>query len=852
MANGDRYSAARSMPNLAKHRYAALVFAMLAVLAIVFGACGNKEGTSSTRTAQTQVDAGLPPPPPEPEATCVEDPGSLLPAEMQNLPIQYVFVLMQENRSFDSYFGRFQDYLRDVVNRKDPRIAEGGIDVPGKPFELRDPCDKDQQDQVGTAEPNALQYNPRNDAPFNPAVAGAPPATKAEKHYWQHAKAPLQQCVSDTCHEWWCSHLEWDSGRMDGFFQANDKFTEGGEPMAPPTELSGNRGMYYYDQTDIPFYYALADEFAIADHYYASLLGPTWPNRDYLYGATSRGLVSNSNDNYDDPINFGMYAGEVAANPPVRNAPNGTPLNTIYDAMEAFGAQYTQWVRTRYNVTAAKWGTWYGQSGVVPMQTTKNYNSPDNGFERHVQTENTAVMGLLASGTAATAIRPQGVSRTNPDGSESEFGLNEINFIDPDYLEDVNGEDEHPPGEPRMGQRFVYDVVRVLQANREVWKRSVLFIVYDEGGGFYDHVAPPKACPPDDHPPLYTGPYGPHGKGVSAGTDPMYAGAFDRYGGRVPLIVVSPWANHRYVSHVTYDHTSITRFIEGRFGLPALTKRDANANPLLDFFDFKDAGAKLGGGAPGWGAESSVAGPFPSAPGDNPKSGAMTSAEAVRWYPGTVPDDQRTMKANPACLGAYPPAPAMGSPTALGATVYDIVQGWSKGIAPPPSYKADESRPFSFVAPAGTGTLQADTGTCTTQQIRVKVVTTISGDPNDPLADPLLNVDVLIGGTVAHIPDNDDLARVTVPAGGSVVKFPKSSGLDDMMGKPIFKVGSVNVSETKGNIPSKRCAPLSQEGDVPVIFDPASFNPNALSEYEIGVRIVPFDAGPLKNPDNCP
>jgi hypothetical protein len=315
-------------------------------------------------------------------------------------------------------------------------------------------------------------------------------------------------------------------------------------------------------------------------------------------------------------------------------------------------------------------------------------------------------------------------------------------------------------------------------------------------------------------------------------------------------LVVSPWANHQYVSHGTYDHTSITRFIEGRFGLPALTRRDANANPLLDFFDFKDPGAKLGGAGP-WGTENSVAGPFPSAPGDNPKSGAMTSADAVRWYPGIVPDDQRSMKANPECLAAYPPSTGI-SPTALGATVYDAIQGWSKGIAPPPSYDADVSRPFSFIAPTGSRTMQADTGTCTTQQVRVKVITTASNDPNDPIAQPIYKVDVLIGGTVAHIPENDDIARVIVPPGGSVVKFPIANGLDDKEGKPVFKVGSVNVNETKGSVPLKRCAPLSQEGDVPVNFDPASFNPNALSEYEIGVRIVPFDASPLKNPDKCP
>ena len=107
------------------------------------------------------------------------------------------------------------------------------------------------------------------------------------------------------------------------------------------------------------------------------------------------------------------------------------------------------------------------------------------------------------------------------------------------------------------------------------WSASAFFLTYDEHGGFYDHVAPPPAVPPDDIPPM-----------LHPGDTPA---AFDRYGVRVPAIVVSPFAKRHYVSHVVYDHTSILRFIETRFGLPALTRRDAAASPMLDFFDFAHA-----------------------------------------------------------------------------------------------------------------------------------------------------------------------------------------------------------------------------------------------------------------------
>ena len=106
------------------------------------------------------------------------------------------------------------------------------------------------------------------------------------------------------------------------------------------------------------------------------------------------------------------------------------------------------------------------------------------------------------------------------------------------------------------------------------WSNTVIFLTYDEHGGYFDHVPPPAACLPDDIPP-----------DLQAGDEP---GAFDRYGIRVPMVAVSPFSKKAFVSHVTYDHTSILRFIENRFDLPALTNRDANADPMLDLFDFEN------------------------------------------------------------------------------------------------------------------------------------------------------------------------------------------------------------------------------------------------------------------------
>jgi phospholipase C len=149
--------------------------------------------------------------------------------------------------------------------------------------------------------------------------------------------------------------------------------------------------------------------------------------------------------------------------------------------------------------------------------------------------------------------------------------LPSVTFIDPLLGElGIGREDFGAVGDIQFGDDFLVHLVEAL-ARSATWPRTALFITFAEDGGFYDHVAPPVACAPD---------------GISPSLDPGDTpGGFDRLGFRVPLVVVSPWARPGFVSHETYDHTSILRFIESRFHLPALGARDANANPLSAIFD---------------------------------------------------------------------------------------------------------------------------------------------------------------------------------------------------------------------------------------------------------------------------
>jgi phospholipase C len=145
--------------------------------------------------------------------------------------------------------------------------------------------------------------------------------------------------------------------------------------------------------------------------------------------------------------------------------------------------------------------------------------------------------------------------------------LPQFTFIDPNYVTTS----EENPQDIQVGEQFVAQVVNAL-ISAPTWKSTALFLTFDEHGGYYDHVPPPPAIKPDSIAPL-----------LRPGDAP---GAYDRYGFRVPLITVSPWARRGYVSTVTQDHTSIDAFIERKWNLPAMTFRDANANPMTDYFDF--------------------------------------------------------------------------------------------------------------------------------------------------------------------------------------------------------------------------------------------------------------------------
>jgi phospholipase C len=127
-------------------------------------------------------------------------------------------------------------------------------------------------------------------------------------------------------------------------------------------------------------------------------------------------------------------------------------------------------------------------------------------------------------------------------------------------------------GDVSIGEAYAARIIDAVLTS-PTWSRTAMFLVYDEHGGWYDHVPPKPAVRPDKVPPEITVP-------------PDQPGSYDYTGFRVPCVVISPFAKQDFVSHVVHDHTSITKFVEAKWNLPTMTYRDANARDMLEFFDF--------------------------------------------------------------------------------------------------------------------------------------------------------------------------------------------------------------------------------------------------------------------------
>ncbi|HEY2161128.1 MAG TPA: alkaline phosphatase family protein [Solirubrobacteraceae bacterium] len=279
------------------------------------------------------------------------------------------------------------------------------------------------------------------------------------------------------------------------------------------SEMVGAVAMGYWTGEDLPFTYDLANKFAIGDRWFCSCLAQTHPQRRYLIAATSSGMT-------DD---VGTGPGNI-----VPDGSLGAPANgTIFDRLETAGI------------------SWADYNASFPTGATMELYPPnDAAFSK---TNAPPIDQFFTDAKAGT--------------------LPAFSLLDPDY----GNQSQENPQNVIVGEAFLAKVVNALGTS-PLWRKTLLILMYDEHGGYYDHVPPPVALAPDAIPPQVQP------------TESSYDG-FARYGFRVPSVLVGPYVKPGYVSSVVYDHTSVLAFLERKWNLQSMTYRDANANDLLDFLD---------------------------------------------------------------------------------------------------------------------------------------------------------------------------------------------------------------------------------------------------------------------------
>ena len=497
---------------------------------------------------------------------------TVIPAGSVNA-IQHVILMLQENRSFDHYFGMLNPY----------RKANGwNMGDDGKDYEVDGIDDKlntiANQDDEGTA---------------------------------YHPFKLRSTCIDDESSAWLESYGDvnrWDFSTsrkiaMDGFVHIAEGFANNclntGSCSGNFTDTTGERAMGYYDQDFLNYYYYMASQFAVSDRWFSPISSKSIPNRIATFtGGTTQGLVFDPGSN------------------------DHLPQLNIANIFQSLDTAKVSW-KVYYTVTqdlclASNPCSTTDPNGNYPATTFSTlsysykylYQNPTHA----ACTGTTKASSVVGDSANSFCIDPNHIAPLSQYYTDLKNGtLPSFAFIESGS--GVN--DEHPGSGNSIltGQSAVAAIVNGLMTSTS-WKNSVFFFSFDEGGGPYDHVPPvpnhsnqntdaslgaipdisaiavnpdsykpclPSGGVPTTHCDLVSG-----DPGTKSGDAATVYGFAAQSGFRVPNMIISPFTRRHYVSHTPIDHTAIIKFVESRFinSSAHLTARDAAQTNLLEFFDF--------------------------------------------------------------------------------------------------------------------------------------------------------------------------------------------------------------------------------------------------------------------------
>ncbi|WP_408902241.1 phosphocholine-specific phospholipase C [Neokomagataea tanensis] len=386
--------------------------------------------------------------------------------------VEHVVILMQENRSFDHYFG----CLRGVRGYGDPRPAR----------------------------------MPDGDNVFA-QKAGSGQTVMPFRLNTVHTSSA---CIASLDHSWKGSQTAWNE--WDCWVPHKTEMTMG-----------------HFTREDIPYYYALAEAFTICDSYHCSIFGPTNPNRLYLFSGTN-GLTHR----YD-----GLQA--------ITNVDDGNETADIRLENPSFTP--FQWVSYAEDLQEAgvSWKVYqeYDNFGDNPLASFKAFRGVKPGSWQYQRGRS-----IVEGSNKHNAETSEG--RFLVEAFERDIALGKLPQVS--WIVPSAALSEHPNAPPGFGEHLISRLMDVFSRHPDVWSKTVFILNYDENDGFFDHIpAPVPALRASE------------GFSTVSVEGESYHGVPVGLGPRVPAMIISPWSKGGRVNSELFDHTSVLRFLEKRFGVPA-------------------------------------------------------------------------------------------------------------------------------------------------------------------------------------------------------------------------------------------------------------------------------------------
>ena len=420
--------------------------------------------------------------------------------------VEHIVVIYLENHSFDNLYGLFPG--------ADSLVGPGARWLPQ--------VDKDGQ-PYGSL-PSAMMAEGKNSVPdlrFPKTLPNAP--------FLIDQYVPQNEKTSDLVHKFYQNQMQIDGGRNDKFAAISD---------------AGGLTMGFYDTRGTKLW-GYARKYTLADHFFMGAFGGSFLNHFWLVC----GCTPKFDHAPDDLVAKLDAQGNLLKDGAV--TPDGYAVNTLHSvnqphstkkkAEELLPLQTMPHIGDRLDEKAISWA-WYS-GGWNDALASK----PDATFQYHHQP--LAYFADLADGRAAKKAHLK--DEADLYAAIGQGDLPAVTFYKP-----LGVENQHPGyANVTNGDDRAADVIAKIE-HSPLWRSTVIIVTYDENGGFWDHISPPKG---------------------------------DRWGpgSRVPTLVISPFAKKGYVDHTVYDTTSILKLIENRFGLKPLGERDAKANDLTNALTFR-------------------------------------------------------------------------------------------------------------------------------------------------------------------------------------------------------------------------------------------------------------------------